>query len=248
MIDALPTEIGTETDGGPDARRQVARTCIVTRRSHPRGEGLIRFVVSPGGEVTPDLKARLPGRGAWVGASRDTLAQAIKRKAFARAFKREVTVAPDLLNLVDRLVEERAIAALALANKAGIVVTGFAKVEAAISANRVALLLHASEAGADGRRKLAAAWKRRYGVDPCEGTILSPFASAQMDLALGRENVVHAALLAGPASEGFRASCAALETYRGELTTPPASRRPGEQPAMTNFDLDSRRKAEDRTE
>jgi uncharacterized protein len=40
------------------------------------------------------------------------------------------------------------------------------------------------------------------------------FTGAQLDLAFGRPNVVHAALLAGSASDGFLARYRSLERFR----------------------------------
>ena len=45
------------------------RMCIVSRRPLP-AERLLRFVADPAGRVVPDLKRRLPGRGAHVGTAR----------------------------------------------------------------------------------------------------------------------------------------------------------------------------------
>ena len=95
---------------------------------------LIRFVVGPDGEAVPDLKRKLPGRGVWVTATQDALGEAIKRKVFARGFKRDVRLPADLVGRTEQLLERAALDALAIAGKAGLVAAGFAKVEAALSA------------------------------------------------------------------------------------------------------------------
>ena len=105
----------------------------------------------------PDLKNKLPGRGVWVTARQDTLDDAIKRKVFARGFKRDVRIPPDLLGRTRQLLERSALDALAIAGKAGLVVAGFAKVETALAHSRVVILLHAAEAAPDGVGKLAGA-------------------------------------------------------------------------------------------
>ena len=115
-------------------------------------DDLIRFVVGPDG-VVPDLKRKLPGRGLWVTADRTTLTDAIARKVFARGFKRDVRVTPDLVDLTERLLVRAALDALAIAGKAGLVATGFAKVEAALARDEVVGLLHAADAGAGRRRQ-----------------------------------------------------------------------------------------------
>ena len=117
---------------------------------------MIRFVVAPDGAAVPDLKRRLPGRGIWITGTRAGAAQAIVRKAFARGFKRDVRTAPDLVEVTERLLERSALEALAIAHKAGRVAIGFAKTEAAVSNGESTGLLHASNAAADGVRKLAA--------------------------------------------------------------------------------------------
>lgn len=213
-------------DGGPlTGRSGSERTCIVNRKA-TSPDGLIRFVVGPDGAVVPDLKARLPGRGAWVTATRAAVTEAVRRKLFARAFRRDVAVPADLPDLVDRLVEAQAIASLSLANKAGAVVAGFSKVESALMGGAAAGLIHASDASDDGIRKLGQVLRRIFGDDPDTMPRVTAFTSLQLDLALGRMNVIHAALLAGGPSENALARCTALEVYRtGDVTggRPPAS-------------------------
>jgi predicted RNA-binding protein YlxR (DUF448 family) len=184
------------------------RTCALTREVKPVS-ALIRFVVGPDGAVVPDVKRKLPGRGLWVSGTRQSVEQAVKRNVFARGFKRDVRVASDLADTVDRLLERAALDALAIAGKAGLVVAGFAKVEAALSRGEALALIHAAEAAAEGRRKLG-----KTDADGRNLTIIDEFPGAQLDLALSRPNVVHAALLAGPGSETFLARAARLVHYR----------------------------------
>jgi uncharacterized protein len=199
-----------ELDSGPRTRGPE-RLCIATRAVQPVAE-LIRFVVGPNGEAVPDLKGKLPGRGVWVTASQDALDDAIRRKAFARGFKRDVRIPPDLLARTRLLLERSALDALAIAGKGGAVVAGFAKVEAALAHNDVVALLHAVEAAADGVRKLDAALRRRPSAGPI--AVLQCLTSAQLDLALGRPNVIHAALFAGPSSDTILARLRRLERFR----------------------------------
>jgi uncharacterized protein len=214
-----PGEI--ELDSGPRAK-EAERLCVATREVRPISD-LIRFVVGPEGEAVPDLKRKLPGRGVWVTATRDALGDAIKHKAFARGFKREVRLPPDLLERTGRLLEQSALDALAVAAKAGSVVSGFAKVENALAHNHVRVLLHAAEAAPDGVRKLNAALQRSPKAGPIE--VIQALPGAQLDLALGRPNVIHAALLAGPVSDTFLARLRRLERFRtGDLGTSEAKR------------------------
>lgn len=192
------------------------RSCIVTREAGSPGD-LIRFVRAPDGQVVPDLKGRLPGRGAWVTLRRDMVAKAVAKRLFARALKAEAVAAPDLPDLVDRLLGEAALGSLGLARKAGLVVTGGAKVATAIEKGTAAALVHASEAAEDGRRKLrqVAARRARETGRPAPAVFAGLFAGADLDLALGGSNVVHAAVLAGGASASFLKTAAALARYRG---------------------------------
>jgi hypothetical protein len=186
---------------------------------------MIRFVVGPDG-VVPDLKRKLPGRGIWITATRAALTDAVAHHSFARAFKREVSVANDLVELTERLLARSTLDALAIAGKAGAVAAGFAKTAAALARDEVVALLQAAEAGADGVSKLKAVLRRRPDADRI--AVIAGFSSTQLDLALGRSNVVHAALLAGPASTTFLARFARLERFRtGELGTA------GNRPAVT---------------
>ena len=202
-------------DTGPrQARGATERTCVVTRAVKPVDE-LIRFVTAPDGAVVADLKRRLPGRGVWVTATRAAVDEAVKRKAFGRGFKREVRAAPDLGREVEWLLERAALDTLGIVQKAGRVKTGFAKTEAALADDPIAAVLQASDGSADGARKIAAAvMRRKMDENAGEIPIIVAFATAQLDLALGRSNVVHAALLAGPASNGFLARCQSLERFR----------------------------------
>jgi predicted RNA-binding protein YlxR (DUF448 family) len=203
-------EQNSELDTGP---RSVApgseRTCAVTRTVKPVDE-MIRFVLGPDG-VVPDLKRKLPGRGIWVTATREMLTDAVRRKLFTRGFKRDVAVPANFVAATELLLERAALDALAIAGKAGQVVAGFSKVESALVGSRVAALLHASDAGADGVAKIARV-VRHLDRDPPQ--VIRTFTSAQLDLALGRPNVIHAALLAGPSSDTFLARTQRLERFR----------------------------------
>jgi predicted RNA-binding protein YlxR (DUF448 family) len=205
-----------ELDTGPRAAAPGSeRFCAVARKVKPVDE-LIRFVLDPDGAVVPDLKRKLPGRGIWITATRAALAEAVKRGIFARGFRREVKVAPDLVSLTEELLVRAALDALAIAGKAGLVVAGAAKVEHVIDEGRAIGLIHAGDAAADGVRKLDAALRRTIGAASEKTAAVRAFTSAQLDLALARPNVVHAALLAGSASQTFLARCARLDAFRSE--------------------------------
>jgi hypothetical protein len=203
-----------ELDSGPRSGERE-RLCAATRRVRPVAD-LIRFVVGPDGEAVPDLKHKLPGRGVWVTATQEALGEAIKRKVFTRGFKREVRLPPDLVGRTEQLLERAVLDALAIAGKARNVVTGFAKVEAALERDDVVLLVHAAEAAEHGVKKLDATLRRSPQRRPVAVTRI--LTSAQLDLALGRPNVIHAALLAGPSADTLLARLSRLERFRtGDL-------------------------------
>ena len=195
-------------------RHEPERTCIVTREVRSP-EALIRFVVGPDGAVVPDLRHKLPGRGAWVTLSAAKVREAARKGLFARAFKAKVRVPAGLADDIDAALRQELRQALSLANKAGAVVTGFAKVEAAIAAGEVAALIHAAEAAEDGRRKLAGALRRRLGDAISAVSVIDDLTGPELDLALGRPNVIHAAVAAGPGGDGFLARWRRLRSYRG---------------------------------
>ncbi len=214
-----------DLDNGPRTHKSArSRMCAVSREVRPVDE-LIRFVVSTAGEVVPDLKRKLPGRGLWISGSRKAVAEAVRRHHFSRGFKRDVRVPPGLPSDTENLLVRSAVEALAMAAKAGQVVSGFGKVETVLEQRQsqqplLRALIHASDGAADGIRKLDAklgtAAGRKAGVndDLREFPVITALTSEQLDLALGRSNVIHAAVLAGPASKTFLSRCQMLVRYR----------------------------------
>ncbi len=205
-----------DLDNGPRTNRSgTERMCAVSREVRPIDE-LIRFVVAPQGEVIPDLKRKLPGRGLWVSASRQAVAEAVRRHQFGKGFKRDVRVSPALAADTENLMVRGAVEALAMAAKAGQVVAGFAKVEGALQAHQAVALIHAADGAVDGIRKLDAILRQKAGkaAESPEFPVIGVLTSEQLDLALGRSNVIHAALLAGPASKSFLSRSQMLVRYR----------------------------------
>jgi len=219
-----------------EAESGSQRTCIVTRtKGEP--ETMIRFVLGPDAAVVPDLKRKLPGRGVWVTASAERVAEAVKRQAFSRGFKTKVCVSEGLADEIEALLTKDCLQALSLANKAGLVITGLTKVERALADHPVAGLIQATDGGADGERKLRAALNQRPGGEPATPR-LKLFSSSQLDLALGRTNVIHAALIEGPAAAGFLRRCRKLALYRTRAAKP--HDRPGAS-AQELADIDDHR-------
>ena len=209
-----------DLDNGPRTDRSATlRMCAVTRKVRPIDE-LIRFVVSPHGEVVADLKRKLPGRGLWISASRRAVAEAVRRNHFNKGFKRDLRITATLPADTETLLVRSAVEALAMAAKAGQVVSGFAKVEDALSSRQpqaqVQALIHALDGAPDGIRKLDALVRPNAGINDESPRIpvVTALTSEQLDLALGRSNVIHAALLAGPASKRFLSRSQILVRYR----------------------------------
>lgn len=173
------------------------RECIVTRQSLP-ASALIRFALSPDGVLAPDIDARAPGRGVWVTASQSMVAEAASRNIFAKALKEKVGLPDDLAGLTRQHLETRLLGALGLARKAGQLVLGAGKVESALRSGKAVALITASDAAPDSRRKMLQAL--RASPAP-EIQHIDAFASARLGLALGSENVIHAALTAGAAAQ-----------------------------------------------
>lgn len=189
------------------------RRCIVTGESGGK-EGLIRFVLDPESRVVPDLAEKLPGRGFWVTATRETVEKAGAKGHFAKAARASAIADPGLADLVERLLARRAADALGLARKAGALEAGFEKVMTAIERGRVAALIEARDGSQDGRRKL----EQRLRVMKEQGIlgdvpVLSPLWTDEMGLALGRGNVIHAALIQGRMQAKVLGDLARLARY-----------------------------------
>jgi len=171
---------------------------------------LVRFVAGPDGAVVPDLARKLPGRGLWVAASREAVQAAARKNLFARAAKAKLAAPADLADQVEGLMRTRLLAALGLARKAGDLTFGFERVLAAVRAGRAAWLVEASDGAQDGRRKLASA--AHASPSPPRSLIL--FTSAELSLALGAQNVIHTAFLAGRGAERWTLDVERLSGFR----------------------------------
>ena len=189
------------------------RLCAVSR-THKPPEDLIRFVAGPDGQIVPDLARRLPGRGVWVDATRQAVAAAARQNVFARSLKRQVALPDDLPGLLERLMVRRLSEAVSLANKAGLLVAGFAKVDTLLDQGEVAVLIHAVDAATDGAGKLDRKFKAVMGPEVAETALVAELTVAELSLAMGRLNVVHAAATAGGASQRLLQEAARLRRYR----------------------------------
>jgi predicted RNA-binding protein YlxR (DUF448 family) len=202
------------TDEEDDAMRQ--RKCIVSGEVLPDSR-LVRFVIAPDGQVTPDIAAKLPGRGIWVGATNAALATAIKRGLFAKAAKANVKVADDLASRVEAQLLARMQSDLGMARRAGLLLMGFDTVLRGLQSEAPpVLVLEASDGAADGKRKL-------FGACHARGLKIQTIeclTSAELSVAVGRENVIHAALKSGRLQERLSLDAERLSGFRSVFMPP----------------------------
>lgn len=202
---------------------ETIRTCALTRLEKPV-EDLIRFVLGPDGTIVPDTDAKAEGRGVWITLSHAAVDEAVRRKAFARSLKEQVTVPPDLADLTKLRLEQRFSASLAMARKAGQFTSGGMKVKSAIEGGQLIALLTATDGAADGKNKMLGALRalnhaRREGS--AAGKQVPHFellSSTQLGLALGLENVIHAALMTGAAAQSALEKANRLARYTANPT------------------------------
>lgn len=185
------------------------RQCAVTRERLARSE-MIRYVLSPDGEVTPDIQARLPGRGVWIKADRQVLETGARKGVFARAFKTNVRAPDGLADFVEQLLARRCIDLLGLARKAGQAIAGFDQVRDAIREARPAALLEASDGAEDGRRKVYFLTEALYSGVPVAGAL----SAAELGMAFGRDHVVHGLLRRGALADNWSSAYRRLTGFR----------------------------------
>jgi len=189
-----------------ESRQAPVRRCILTGERADQAM-LIRLAISPDGLVLPDVMGKAPGRGAWLGANRAELEEAMAkgrlRGALARAFKGSPLSIPD--DLPERIaagLERATLDRLGLEARSGFLLTGSEKIATALRSGEASALFHAADSSPDGRGKLAQAW--RVGRDR-EGSgdtgVVLPVDRQALSMALGRQNAVHIALLGQGAAE-----------------------------------------------
>lgn len=183
------------------------RRCICTRQSAPR-DGLIRFAVSPDGEVVPDLEEKLPGRGLWLTARADIVRRACAENCFSKAARRNVSVPSDLADRLVTLLDRRCLDLIALARRSGAAVAGFEKVRHALAAGDVAVLIEATDGAEDGRGKIG---RKAAGIDT-----LSHWTAAQLGGPFGRDRAVHVAILSKGLAERLVRDGRRLEGLRSD--------------------------------
>lgn len=199
----------TSAEAETAARPERERRDLVSGEVMPENR-LIRFVAGPDATVVPDLARKLPGRGMWVAATREAVDQAARRGGFSRSAKAPLKASPDLADLVERLLLRRLLEGLGLARRAGELTFGFEKAAQAIASGRAAWMVEASDGSAEGRRKLLQA-ARRLERPP---RLIGVFSSDDLGLALGLENVIHLAFLAGRGADRWTQDVERLSGFR----------------------------------
>ncbi len=192
--------------GGRDKQRsEPERRCIATGEVGPK-TGMIRFVLGPDGVVVPDIMGKLPGRGIWVGASREALERAVAKKPFARAAKAPAAVPEGLVAEVEAQLSRRVVDLISMGRKAGRAVAGFEKVKGWLLTGEAAVLLQAADGSERGKSRL----RPPDGKD----SFFDVLTASELGLAFGREHVIHAALAAGGLTDRIREDALRLSGVR----------------------------------
>lgn len=223
----------------------MTRTCALTRQEKPVHD-LVRFVVGPDDALVPDVEARAEGRGVWISLSHQAVAEAVQKKAFARSLKTAVTVPADLADLTRLRLEQRLLSALGMARKAGQFLSGATRVRAAMEGNEIIALLTATDAAEDGRKKMLGTLRalnharRESGITAPDVPHFELLSSAQMGLALGLENVIHAALMTGAAAQSAVEKAGRLARYNAQPMDEHTG-RPAAEGVLLSAEQDERR-------
>jgi len=184
-------------NGEGSSRQLRSRRCIASGEILPEGR-LLRFVADPESHIVVDVEAKLPGRGLWVRSEREFVARAVAKRLFARAARTLVQADESLPGQSEARLASHMLAVLGLARRSGGLLLGFDSVEKALRGLKPpAVIVEASDGAPDGGRKLQGA-ALKGGIVPF---VVGCFSSAELSLALGRANVVHAALKSGRMAE-----------------------------------------------
>lgn len=239
--------LSSDNDGKlPAGKPLPERKCVLTGRHDSRGD-LIRLAVSPDGDVLPDVLARAPGRGAWIGTCRADLEKALAngklKGALARAFKgAPLTIPADLAERIETSLRRALTDRLGIELRSGNVLLGTEKIAQGARSGAVTFLAHASDAGSDGPNKLAQAWRVGEGA---EGTglkgVILPLDRAALSVALGRDNVVHLGLTDAAAAQRVASLLQRLMFFIGQQTDDAADHAQGQsRGAAANDDIDTK--------
>lgn len=210
----MPIESITPVGREPASKRRE-RTCIVTRETLPEHKR-IRFALAPDGSLIPDVAAKLPGRGAWVSATRARVEEARKKGAFARALKAPVQIAENLADQTEAMLARRCLDLLGIARRAAAIAIGATQTEAAIRSAPAFLLIEAEDGAEEGREKLMSLHIGLWGAPP---PAVGCFSAAELAMALGRDRVIHACLLQERLATVWAAEISRLAGFRPIVPT-----------------------------
>ncbi len=204
------------------------RKCVL---SGDRAEAstLIRLALGPDGTVAPDVHGKAPGRGAWIGVTRDELVAAQAKGKLSgvlkRAFKEpNVKLVDDIAGRIAIALEKAFLDRLGLEARSGHLILGAEKIDAAARSGQVHLLLHASDASNDGSGKRDQSL--RVGNDEegsGKGGVKLPVDRDVLSQALGRTNAVHVALINKKAAERVMHHLGRWLNFKGCSMAPPQS-------------------------
>jgi predicted RNA-binding protein YlxR (DUF448 family) len=183
----------------------LTRRCIVSNQCKPVAE-MVRFVVGPDNTVVPDITGRLPGRGIWLSADRNSIKTACARSLFNRAARRSVHIDAAVAEQVEGLLARQCIDLLGLARRAGQAVSGYEKTRGWLRNRTAALLLAARDGAVDGREKL-----RRIARDL---PIVAVLDASELGIVFDRERAVHVAVAAGGLAEKLERTAKRLSGFR----------------------------------
>ena len=180
------------------------RKCIVCGEVKEK-EQLLRFTLTPDNQIIPDFKKKLPGKGIYVSVSKAALQKAVEKNLFAKAVKKNVKVSADLVQTIENMLKKKGLESICLAKKAGDLITGFEKVSEKIKHGKIAFLIEAVDAGADGHQKMVAVAK--------DLDVFALYSVEELDKALDRVNTVHAALLKGDMASLVHTDLVRLQSF-----------------------------------
>jgi predicted RNA-binding protein YlxR (DUF448 family) len=198
-----PVPDETEEEAGP------TRRCVVTGAVCPKSD-LLRFVVGPEGDLVPDLDSKLPGRGLYLTPTGQAVADAVKKRSFARVARRQIEVPADLAERLETMIAARAIGLIGLARRGGQVSMGYDQVAAKLKTGGVGLLLQAADGAEGGRAKLGALGA---GTGVPELAVLT---AGELAAPFGRDHVVHLAVARGGIAKRLQIELARLKGFRGQ--------------------------------
>ncbi len=209
LIESHASDDASASPERPDRDDGRERKCIVSGEVLPEAR-LIRFVAGPDATVFPDIARKLPGRGIWVEATRVAVDQAAAKNAFSRSAKTKLVVPAGLSDLIERLLAQRCLSGLGLARREGGLVPGFEKAHMAVRSGKSAWLIEASDGARDGREKMV----RAASAAPRPVPVCGAFSAEELGLALGLDNVIHLAFLAGRRAERWTEEVQKLAGFR----------------------------------